>query len=135
MEDEKPENVQPKDCITWDDLVTEKFVKPLSDTIHQLQLQEVKMWPMRWAIMVIATILLILIIAYSLILFLLTKNPLTLLTPTGLTPSIFVIVRYLGRFLLWTENDYRLAEKKLEFKMRKLELKYARKNTPYKPGK
>jgi uncharacterized membrane protein YdbT with pleckstrin-like domain len=101
--------------------------------LDRLPIQEAKLWPMRWAIVIIVAILVVLIIAYSVVLYLLTRSPLALLTPAGLSASVFIVVRYAGRFVFWRENDYRLEAKKLEFKAKKLKMKRRRKNRRRRP--
>ncbi len=134
--DEQSENEQSKDFITWDDLATEMLSEPVNNDLDQLPIQEVKLWPMRWAILIVVTIIICLIIVTSMIIYLLTKSPLALLPPTGLIVSISVgILQYAGRFAFWRENDYRLAAKKLEFKAKKLKMKRCRKNPRRKSNK
>src|SRR5260370_37962615 len=106
--DEPSEEDQSKDFITWDDLAKQKLSGPVNNDLDRLPIQEAKLWPMRWAIMIIVAILVVLIIAYSVVLYFLTRSPFALLAPTGLTASVFVVVRYAGRFAFWRENDYRL---------------------------
>jgi len=132
--DEQSEEGQSKDFITWDDLAQQKLPEPVNKDLDRLPIQEAKLWPMRWAVMIIVVILVVLIIAYSVVLYFLTRSPFALLTPAGLSASVFIVVRYAGRFVFWRENDYRLEAKKLEFKAKKLKMKRRRKNPRRKPG-
>jgi F0F1-type ATP synthase assembly protein I len=112
--DESSKEEQSKDFITWDDLAKQKLPEPVNNDLDRLLIQEAKLWPMRWAIMIIVAILVVLLIAYSVVLYFLTRSPFALLSPAGLSASVFIVVRYAGRFAFWRENDYRLEAKKLE---------------------
>ncbi len=127
--DEQSENEHSKDFITWDDLATEMLSEPVNNDLDRLPIREAKLWSMRWAILIVVTFLICLIVVSSMIIYLVTKSPLALLPPTGLTVSILVgVLGYAGRLVFWTKNDYWLAAKKLEFKAKKLKMKRRRKN-------
>jgi uncharacterized membrane protein len=108
--EEPSEEEQSKDFITWDDLARQKFSEPVNKDLDRMAIHEAKLWSMRWAVMVIVLIVIVLIIAYSVVLYFLTRSPFALLTPAGLSASVFIVVRYAGRFVFWRESDYRLAE-------------------------
>jgi hypothetical protein len=125
--DKQSENKPSKGFTNWDELAAQKLSEPVNNDLNRLPIQEAKLWSLRWAIMIVVPTLLLLLMVCSIVLYLFTRSAVALLIPTGLTASIFVVVRYAGRFAFWGENDYRLAAKKLELKAKKLEMKRGRK--------
>jgi hypothetical protein len=118
-----------KNRITIDDLSHELLSKEAADDYPLLQveraLQEDKhKRVLRYLVLLVALILIAMGTATSIVIFLYTRNPFSVLSSVpAVTTAGILIITYAGRFLFWRDSDYELAMKKLEYRSRKAEAK------------
>ncbi len=108
--------VQPKKTVTLDDLAAELFSEQLVRDLNQIEVQEAKVWPMRWFFLIFVMIWLLAAMIVPVVVFVLTKNLLAFTLFTTLAPPIVILYRITRYLFPWSENDYKLAEKKVELR-------------------
>ena len=112
------------DKATLADLEAQYLNKRAADEASQVQIKEQRTWSMRWKFICIMVFWVVLGLAASITLFIITRNSLSFIPLTGAIYSSPQILSTISRFLFWGPEDYKLEEMKLIYKQRQQEAKY-----------